>query len=659
MASLDISLFEGTNLIAPPEENVLKRIHLATRGTGNRSSLARALNECCRNRRYFTEGSILRVKLCETFDDLGQDATFDNVSAASYAASTEERTSSSSRSYGSYISSCNETNNSNNGRKNISRCISYSSEWSSDEEEEGAGHLIDESHTSPPEDGTMLSTLLNAAASFTRAFSISDDRNEYVNYVVVKCEPQSGYIDDDTIIHLDDSLPELERITLLWDAGDKNHFVRCMDYFLNHRYSYLMWLRNVLDEQRLSGPFRVNSQNSLTDSYCVKKTLFLEKLDKASLNVDDTTYLDLGSRLRRFYENVFVALLQNTLGSSTRVYHAGQFVTVRDLHFFVSDTRPNKCLGVITPSTDIYIGIDMVGVCKSISVAPLLDTLPSTYEYDLMKDYVKPYFHRYSAYTYAIGDSFRFHGVQFRVVDVVRKHDEFYTSFMDYHYTRSRQGKCSRVGKRSVITVLDPVRPQLTDILTGSQIRSMQRCAPKQRDLLMCRFLREMDDEALDRISHNDDNYLWNFTLGCLSTSDSTSMDRVESSAGPGVQQYNIVDMAGSPSSTSSDAVTCSVCWEAIDQSNSCSVFRYTCGHIFHKKCANAWTNRRKFSCPNCRQRDQRLIKTVGIDELGQWSSSDIEDNVWSDAYFPSRSLSIESLSGMSDLNAWFNSQES
>jgi hypothetical protein len=47
---------------------------------------------------------------------------------------------------------------------------------------------------------------------------------------------------------------------------------------------------------------------------------------------------------------------------------------------------------------------------------PFQDTLPRAYEYDIFRDYVRPYFKANPLTRFSVNDHFTFHGVQFKVM---------------------------------------------------------------------------------------------------------------------------------------------------------------------------------------------------------------------------------------------------
>ncbi|GBE61315.1 RING zinc finger containing protein [Babesia ovata] len=666
---------------------VLERLHLATRGVGDWESLARTLGEYRCSRRFLTEGSTILVRrtkrgspgLARAFSGVtsthGNDVVVSDVPRSGLLSHKGDSEAPFSPNDGSFDAdnvayrrfsgsegerAADSTNHQSPG---VTSSVSDSSkERGSDAESEHAQR--------PGSTGASTSffSVCSAAFELTRSFSCREppiSTDDSVEYVVVKCEPSGGYIGKDTVLYTDERLPVLSRVDLLWDVENESHVQRCVGHLLGPNNSSKLTKAILLQQERLFGPYRVESIGTGSIASCVRKTIFLNSSDERMADGNTQSH---GSTLETFnatetlFQKMFRYILMSALSSDFLVFYPGRTLTVRDLRMFVSRTAPCTRPGIIGPSTKIYVGVDTVGECASVSVAPLRDTLPTTYEYNLLKDCVEPYFRGHRSRTFQVDDVFRFGGVQFRVVGFEHQREEP-THFLNFDLMSpfARRGSCGRVGARSEIRVSDPVDPRLTDLLSAEQLRHLRRCAPNQRELLMFKLASQLDMDSIGRLYGHNDNAQRGVSFERIETSYSGYHRSFSSTLTDTVHQYNIGDTPVAtitPSSGWSDQM-CTVCCEAIDEAAPSGIFTYACGHVFHEKCAREWINMCGTSCPNCRHCSMEVSAPCDTgDAYAFHTLSDCDDTDMSDNCAESVNHESGSSSGTSELLHWFNSQE-
>ncbi|GFE55780.1 ring zinc finger domain containing protein, putative [Babesia ovis] len=653
---------------------VLEKVHLATRGVGDWQSLARALNECRRNCRYLTEGSIVRARADKTRNGSSECLLSDQLSDHGHHPGGLCAPSGDHSGISDGInapkagdnSPCNLATNStsaNKGRRlpRLTKHPSHQNVISTNLDKDKPSHSV------PSEQISSFISACSAAFDFTRSMSQGDSHDQgddSTTYIIVKCEPQGGYIGESTLFYTDERLPELRRLDLLWDLESESHVNRCVEHLLGPTDATILSRSTLLQQEHMFGPYHVDpdASKSAPPSSRVRKTIFLNRQDTQTSTSD---HKDLNTAMSALFQEMFKSVASEALSSDTRVYYSGQYLTIRDLKMFVSRTRPRSRPGIITPATDIYLGIDTVGECTSVSVAPLCDTLPKAYEYNLLRDCVEPYFRGQRSRTFHVDDVFRFGGVQFRIVGFEHRDDLSQLFDFDLLQPFPLRGNQGRVGSRSAIYLRDPVPPQLTDLLSGDQLRCLRRCAPSQKELLLFKLMSQLDSESIERLyNHGQDfSVADGRTTGGLyipvstpfqgdttTTTEATCLEPLPTTYCPSIvpadsiQRYNITD---SPSSLVPDI--CTVCYDPIDG----DIFTYTCGHAFHRSCANGWMHMCGNSCPNCRRQFTLPVDNGGS---GQFTISDEE--VLSDPGGPECLSDSASSSGASDLLHWFNSQE-
>ena len=79
----------------------------------------------------------------------------------------------------------------------------------------------------------------------------------------------------------------------------------------------------------------------------------------------------------------------------------------------------------IDNNTDVFITLDKWGYYDKIEIAPLVDTLPTHYSYNILNDYLLPYIESHMIRLYTTGDIFRIEGVQFKVTNVLPTVQQF------------------------------------------------------------------------------------------------------------------------------------------------------------------------------------------------------------------------------------------
>ncbi|ORM40564.1 uncharacterized protein BXIN_2121 [Babesia sp. Xinjiang] len=679
MDSLHSGFLFGATVEATSDDTLLKRIHLATRGAGDWPSLAKALNKCRRNRRYLTEGYTVCVKPdYEKKTDHGEAVSVPVPTIDNSASIFLNNTDSSSGSFG-HNEATRSGNRDPSGLKNEIKSQdkgkrppnleSYTSQQGTPRtvHRHSGENQAQSLEPEPPEPSSTFFSVCSAAFNFTRSLSRMEthERNGCgTEYIIVKCEPQGGYISENTLFYVDERLPELQRVDLLWDVETESHVKRCIDHLLGHAASDTLTKSILLRQERMSGPYYIdNNSDSPPSSGRVRKTIFINHQDQSHATAyshSKVNNMDTKAAVEALFKAMFNNVLAETLSSDFRVYYSGQNLTIRDLKMFVTATRPASRPGIITPSTEIYVGVDTVGECLSVTVAPLRDTLPTTYEYNLIKDCVEPYFRGRRSRTYHVNDVFRFGGVQFRIVAFEHRDDTpqlFDFDLLNPFWTR---GSCGRVGPTSVIYVKDPVELRLTDLLSPDQLRCLRRCAPSQRELLLFKMASQLDSESLERLYSSEDGSRHLLPLDRVDTYHAPSVQRTPSGVDDTVQHYNISDTSiatGTPMSLGFDI--CTVCYENIGETEPSGRFKFPCGHVFHLNCANEWMNMRGESCPNCRHGQSRLVSSSDIGYTGQFHTlSDAEETVYSEPDGPFGTADTASSSGASELLQWFNSQE-
>lgn len=683
----DSSFLFGSGKDSSSQPCAIKRLHLATRGIGDKSLLARVLNEYRCTRRYITEGSKISVPL-NIFIDV-----YSNSATPREALKLKDVVVTGNRGTDRFTEAANlgdETHETNLYRKEYTDASDHSGDtttndgqtfasvdsspfvsWDISQSTGSKGGDECQIHTHASLDFLKSSSSFGIhSSSFDLAHPFSNSlplglNEDAIEYIVVKCDPQRGYIDESTVFYTDENLPILRRVDLLWDIDDESLLDRYITHFLGPDYVGTLKRDRGVRHTRLYGPYSIGYKavSESSQSGRVRKNVFinLQHSKREEVTHGRIQENDIDAITDLLLKSIFKSVLSEALSSEFHVFYTGQTLYLRDLKLFVHAIAPHRRPGIIMPETEVRIGIDTFGECTAVSVAPLRDTLPTTYQYNLLKDCVEPYFRGSRSRMFHVDDVFTFGGVQFRVTGLEGKAEKIQLFSFDLPPLFSRQVMRGRVGPTTEIYVKDPVDPQITDMLSKEQLRHLRRCAPNQREMLIFKFASQLDPDAMGRICGVDHNYANRLGIdSTLLSSDSARLRDLGTLHGS-IDHYNISDDSNDFCSQDRDFddEMCTVCCDNINYDKHDDIFAYKCGHLFHRHCAKEWIRMCGMSCPNCRHLQFDLISTApGVVTGEMHNLSDDADTVVS--HYLSREKSLETLSVNSDADhlLWLNSQE-
>jgi len=113
----------------------------------------------------------------------------------------------------------------------------------------------------------------------------------------------------------------------------------------------------------------------------------------------------------------FRSLTENGEGKYGNVVAIGDTIKIFDLEFQVMVAEPSRPeIGIIDSSTMVYVDWDTTPEFDKIHIVPFQDTLPAAYEFDVFNDYLKPYLTQNKHIRLQTNDQFTYQGVQFKVV---------------------------------------------------------------------------------------------------------------------------------------------------------------------------------------------------------------------------------------------------
>eukprot|EP00928_Gymnodinium_smaydae_P057632 TRINITY_DN4084_c0_g2_i1.p1 TRINITY_DN4084_c0_g2~~TRINITY_DN4084_c0_g2_i1.p1 ORF type:complete len:467 (+),score=83.36 TRINITY_DN4084_c0_g2_i1:117-1517(+) len=237
----------------------------------------------------------------------------------------------------------------------------------------------------------------------------------------------------------------------------------------------------------------------------------------------------------------------------------GDTLKILDMEFQVFAAQPTPPdTGIIDSSTMVYVDWDSTPEFEKIHIVPFQDTLPTTYQFDVFNDYLKPYLTRNKYMRFAVNDHFTYQGVQFKVVCC-------------------EPNGPARIGRNTTIYCEGVLHPSLRNLLPPELLEQLSHLPPGLQMLLL-------NTEAL----------AGGYEERLMEVQEMLSRRR-----GLSTEAINSVDKYRWGEGDRSEAqAQCMVCLSDFSQGE--EVRRLPCGHVFHATCIDEWL-RRCMECPICK----------------------------------------------------------
>lgn len=116
------------------------------------------------------------------------------------------------------------------------------------------------------------------------------------------------------------------------------------------------------------------------------------------------------------YISPYFASLSDADQDIGNIVFVADTMKIFDLEFQVMAAEPSREAGIVNTKTMVYVDWDNTPEFEKIHIVPFQDTLPGAYDFDIFNDYLKPYLTKYKHTRFAVNDQFTFQGVQFKVV---------------------------------------------------------------------------------------------------------------------------------------------------------------------------------------------------------------------------------------------------
>jgi len=234
------------------------------------------------------------------------------------------------------------------------------------------------------------------------------------------------------------------------------------------------------------------------------------------------------------------------------------------VHFDISAIQPEgQGWGIVDPRTEIFTRLHPAKEFILIHVVPFSDTLPSAYNFDVFRDYVKPFFASHKAECLQEGQTFTHNGVQFKVV------------------AAEPSGITCRVGSNTQIFSDGQLHPSAAELLTPDQARQLAIVPPGIQMLLLQTNIFG-NGEIADRI---------------MEAQNQRSRARLNASALENTEE-SLWSQEASTQEPGEEPEQCTVCLADFEEGDRVRIL--PCRHVFHTACIDEWLGR-DAHCPLCR----------------------------------------------------------
>ncbi|KYN97520.1 RING zinc finger protein, putative [Plasmodium reichenowi] len=472
-------------------------------------------------------------------------------------------------------------------------------------------------------------------------FEYKNNFHNDTDYIIINCVPSTGILSHDTLIYTDgkyvDNLRKIH-ILIIKDKHYKKYEKKCQKYFGSIK-KYLLKKSNQIFHEAFSfvsysldcfsyklstkdGTEKKDSDDQLINidssddvaniNSCVQvdKCNNYDQLAKYT-NYDEVANIDNYREVKKNKkENIAVdKILMNYLKpyfrkNQNKLYYSGKLFLINNFTFLTLKIDSDVNVGFIDKNTEIILSVDTYEQYKNVHIVPMYDTLPTTYNYDLFMDYVKPYIERHYLNVYSIHDTFFYKGVQFKIMGI--------------DPVNIKYGK-GRISCNTFIYTEGSIKPTFFDVISKESINYIRSLPFEYKPYAILNILQHLDSDSLLRLfpssninireNHKKEeklleqltkhkyifnkNFKNNYTKNSLENNDSKNKEN-----------YHHINRKRELHTTTSTLKSnlineqCAVCFEYFQDYDKC--IKLTCLHTYHWKCVKNWF-KFNLTCPCCR----------------------------------------------------------
>jgi len=250
-------------------------------------------------------------------------------------------------------------------------------------------------------------------------------------------------------------------------------------------------------------------------------------------------------------------------GTALMALSQGQVVSAEGQEFGVRALDPIARCGALDESTAVFISHIETAALDRVHVLPYGDSLPSAYEFDLFRDFLRPFFQSHPFEIFRRGDVFTYQGVRFRVM------------------ATDPAAAAARVGNQTMVFCEgDPLRPTLLEQMPA-EVQDEFRRLPRGLQMLLLSSMASQES-VQGRIAE--------------------AHEALRPGQGLGPAQIDSVGrtVTWRAAERGRDAQSqCMVCLADFTEGE--TLRQLNCDHLFHAPCVDEWLSRSAV-CPICKQ---------------------------------------------------------
>ncbi|CRG99624.1 RING zinc finger protein, putative [Plasmodium relictum] len=480
----------------------------------------------------------------------------------------------------------NDESENENKNENINENVNKIKDKNINDNEEENKSLLEKSMIKIKEDYKKLDN--NEICLYDDKKSKDKQLNDNIDYVIIDCIPSKGVLSHDTLIYTDGKYVDNFKKIHILIINDKNYkkyekklkrnffsfkkyiFKKSSEFF-NEAISFIPFAFDCFSQKSK----RKNESNKLTRDYeekkKKKKNIVLEKI--------------LISYLYPYFKK-----------NKNKLFYCGKLFIINNFSFIILKVDSDVNVGFVDDQTEIILNVDYYEQFSNVHIVPLYDTLPTTYNYDLFIDYIKPYIERHYLNLYSIYDTFFYKGVQFKIMGI--------------DPINIKYGK-ARISCNTFIYIDGSIKPTFFDVISKEAINYI-KCLPfEYKPYAILNILQHLDSDSLLRLfpsaninlrenNKKEENILKQLTkhkyifiknfknnyINSLENCDKSQENNINKKKDMSIIKNNLIEEQ------------CAVCFEKFQDYDKC--IKLMCLHTYHWKCVKNWF-KFNLTCPCCR----------------------------------------------------------
>ncbi|VTZ69533.1 RING zinc finger protein, putative [Plasmodium chabaudi chabaudi] len=420
-----------------------------------------------------------------------------------------------------------------------------------------------------------------------------------VDYVIINCIPSKGVLNHDTLIYTDgkyvDYLKKIE-IIIINDKNYKKYEKTIKRKFISFKKMVLKKSNEFFNGAMSLFPLYFNFIPELCMSKSRNKVSKNEEssIEKITNHSTINEYNTKKKATKKINKIVIQNFLMNHLipyfkNNRNKLFYPGKLFNVNNFSFLVSKIDIDISAGFIDDLTEINLRVDSYEEYNNVHIVPLYDTLPTTYNYNLFIDYIKPYIERHYLDTFSLYDTFFYRGVQFKIMGV------------DPIDMKCGKG---RISANTSIYTQGSVKPTFFDVISTKSFNYIKSLPFEYKPYAILNILQHLDTDSLLRLFPSA-----NINMESSTKDEQTILDHLT----PLMYVYNkektsydtkriLIGKNNMHTESNNNIINeqCAVCFDNFINEDKC--IKLTCLHTYHWKCVKNWF-RFNLTCPCCRHK--------------------------------------------------------